>query len=723
MLTSGAPSRTNAGGSRIETRPIPQGRPRADPRTSVMNHLAGEASAYLLQHADQPVDWYPYGDEALARARAERKPVFLSIGYASCHWCHVMAEECFADPGIARALNSSFLNIKIDRELRPDLDHIYQMAHRWLTGRPGGWPLSVFVEPDQLTPFFAGTYFPREPRYGLPGFGEVIVALARYYREQSGDWKRLTEKIRTTFASLASTPSPPASFTPEGSDLAEAAQAELEADFDRRSGGFGSAPKFPHPPSLAFLLERLAVSSPDSDIPSRIRPLIHQTLTAMTQGGLWDQIGGGFFRYCVDADWQIPHFEKMLDDNALLLALYADAAVLTGQPTYAGTAASLVQWLAREMRDPEGGFYSSLDADSPGGEGRYYLWDRDEVRTLLTPAEWAVAEPAWGLDRSPNFEDHWHLSRAQPREPDDQTQGTGASLLECARLRLFNARAQRDPPARDDKIRAASNGLAVWALARAGRLLDRPEWVELAIHGSDFLATALVQNHRLMSSCHQGKTGGPAFLPDQAYILAGLIELLGTCWETRWYEWALALADQLLEQFEDRSGGGFWYTAHDQPTPLIRLKTWADESVPAANAVAFQALMTLFRLSGRSRYQDAALRGLAAGRPHARAAPGAHLGLILCQCRADSPSSFLLLQSSADDRPQWLTSIRKHYSKSLLVFTPGPDEPTGSALAIPSHAPGEGRLYLCEGTACTAVFSRPDELGGEPTSTGGSVSP
>ncbi len=679
-----------------------------------MNHLAGQASAYLLQHADQPVDWYPYGEAALARARAERKPIFLSIGYAACHWCHVMAEECFADPDIAALLNDSFLNIKIDRELRPDLDHIYQTAHRWLTGRPGGWPLSVFVEPDQLTPFFAGTYFPREPRYGLPGFGEIILTLARYYREQTGDWKRLTERIQTAFASLASNPSPSAGSIPAEADLAAVAQTELEGDFDRRFGGFGDAPKFPHPTALAFLLERLAVPSPDPEAPSRIRPLIDQSLAAMTRGGLWDQIGGGFFRYCVDADWQIPHFEKMLDDNALLLALYADASVLTGQPTHARTAASLVDWLARDMRAPEGGFYSSLDADSPGGEGRYYLWDRAEVQRLLTPAEWAVAEPAWGLDRSPNFEDRWHLSQPLSPEWDGRIRGNQEALLESARLRLFQARKQRGSPARDDKIRASSNGLALWALAHAGRLLDRPDWVEMAIRCSHFLATALVQDNRLMSSVHQGNPGGPAFLPDHAYVLQGLIELLGTRWETRGYEWALVLADQLLERFEDPSGGGFWFTAHDQPTPLIRLKTWADDSAPAANAIACRALLSLSRLSGRSRYQDAALRGLAAGRPHARAAPAPHLGLILSQCQADSPPSFLLLRSAPENRSRWLTLIRQRYSKNLPVFAPGPDEPTGDDLALPAYAPGEGRLYLCEGTACTAIFSRPDELSEAP---------
>jgi uncharacterized protein YyaL (SSP411 family) len=687
-----------------------------------VNHLAGEASAYLLQHANQPVDWYPYGEAALARAREAHQPIFLSIGYAACHWCHVMAEECFEDPEIAALLNASFLNIKIDRELRPDLDHIYQTAHRWLTGRPGGWPLSVFVEPDQLTPFFAGTYFPREPRYGLPGFGEIILTLSRYYREQTGDWKRLTEKIRAAFTSLAANPSPSAGSRPAGADLAAIAETELEGESDRRFGGFGDAPKFPHPASLAFLLERIAVSSPDPEVPRRIRPLLDQALTAMTRGGLQDQVGGGFFRYCVDAGWEIPHFEKMLDDNALLLALYADASVLTGQSAYARTAASLVDWLAREMRAPEGGFYSSLDADSPGGEGHYYLWDRSEVQALLTPAEWAVAKPAWGLDRSPNFENRWHLSRRPSPERDDRSAGTGDLLLENARLQLLRARSRRVAPARDDKIRASSNGLAVWALARAGRVLDRPDWVEMALQCNDFLATALVQDNRLMTSWRQGKTGGPAFLPDHAYVLQGLVELLGTRWETREYEWALILADQLLERFEDRSGGGFWFTAHDQPTPLVRLKTWSDESAPAANAVAFQALLTLSRLSGRSRYQEAALRGLAAGLPHACAAPGSHLGLILSLCQADSPPPFLLLQCAPEDRSVWLALIHKRYSKNLPVFAPGPDGPIGNEWAFPAYKPGEARLYLCEGTACKAVFSRPDELGGEPVNTDGGAS-
>jgi hypothetical protein len=687
-----------------------------------MNHLAGQASAYLLQHAHQPVDWHPYCEEALARARAEQKPIFLSIGYAACHWCHIMAEECFEDPAIAAALNASFLNIKIDRELRPDLDQIYQLAHQWLTGRAGGWPLSVFVEPDRLTPFFAGTYFPREPRDGLPGFGEVIAALSRYYREQSGDWRLLTGKIREAFASLASgiPPSPESS----DSDLSATAQAGLERNFDRRSGGFGGAPKFPHPPALAFLLGRLTNLPPDPPNHSRMAPLINQTLAAMTQGGLWDHIGGGFFRYCVDADWQIPHFEKMLDDNALLLALYAEAAVLTGRPAYAATAASLVDWLKTEMQDPAGGFYSSLDADSDGGEGRYYLWERDEVRSLLTPEEWAVAETAWGLDRPANFEGRWHLS--QPTYPEREGGGgaAGDPLLESARLRLLRTRLNRPRPARDDKIRAAANGLTVRGLARAGWLLDRPDWIDLAGRCADGLATGLVRNGRLMSSTREGKTAEPAFLPDQVFVLEGLLELLGTHWEARWYEWALALADQLLERFEDRSGGGFWYTAHDRPTPLIRLKTWADESVPSANAVALRALLTLARLSGRSRYHEAALRGGVAGRPHASAAPQAHLSLVLSLSALDSPPPFLLLHGARDDRPEWLALIRKRFPKTLPVFAPGADDGPMAGEQVIAAAPGEARLYLCQGTACTAVFSRPDELtGGPPDSRDPATSP
>ncbi|HET7675222.1 MAG TPA: thioredoxin domain-containing protein, partial [Gammaproteobacteria bacterium] len=426
------------------------------------NQLIHETSPYLLQHAGNPVEWQPWGEAALARARAEDKPILVSIGYSACHWCHVMAHESFEDAETADLMNALFVNVKVDREERPDLDRVYQTAHQLLSRRAGGWPLTVFLAPDDLTPFFAGTYFPREPRHGLPDFKTVLTRIDEYYRTHRADIRGQAAALAEALASMH----PPAAAGEPDEEVLEKALQALAEQYDRRHGGFGGAPKFPRPSALQFLLET-------DDDAAREHAIF--TLARMADGGLFDQIGGGFCRYSVDAAWQIPHFEKMLYDNGALLGLYAQAYRLTGNERFAEVARLTADWVIEAMQSEEGGYFSSYDADSEGEEGKYYLWDAGQLRTLLTPDEYALAEARFGLDGTPNFEGRWHLnvhkSLAELAKDFEEPPQTVAEKLESIRTKLLKARAQRVPPARDDKILTAWNGLMIRGMAQAGALL------------------------------------------------------------------------------------------------------------------------------------------------------------------------------------------------------------------------------------------------------------
>ncbi len=481
------------------------------------NRLARATSPYLQQHADNPVDWYPWGEDALARARAENKPILLSIGYSACHWCHVMAHESFEDPDVAAVMNDAFVNIKVDREERPDLDQIYQTAHALLTRRSGGWPLTMFLTPDG-EPFFGGTYFPKHGRYGLPGFLELLPKVANAYRQQGDQLAEQNARLTEAMAGLE--PAGGAVHWPK--DAPALALAALKLSFDPNDGGFGSAPKFPHPAELEFCLRAYA-SAGDGDALTIVRT----TLDHMADGGIHDQLGGGFCRYSVDAQWTIPHFEKMLYDNGPLLALYADLARVTGERRHADVARDIVGWLVREMRAPDGAFYSSLDADSEGEEGRFYVWTPDEARAVTSPDEWAVAAPYWGLDGPPNFEGHaWNLRVTQSLErvaerlaislPDAQTRLVGA------RAALFAARAKRIRPGRDDKILTSWNALAIAGLARAARAADEPRWADLAFAAADTLKRTAWRDGRLFATRRGERAELNAYLDDHAFLLAAL---------------------------------------------------------------------------------------------------------------------------------------------------------------------------------------------------------
>jgi uncharacterized protein YyaL (SSP411 family) len=577
-----------------------------DSKPGAGNRLAAETSPYLLQHAANPVDWQPWGAQALAQARAGDKPILLSIGYSACHWCHVMAHESFEDKATAALMNRLFVNVKVDREERPDLDQIYQTAHQMLTGRPGGWPLTMFLAPDG-TPFYGGTYFPKEARYGLPGFMGLCAQVAEAWRTKRTAVETQNREVRDALARFSSAAHD--GMEPDTAPV-DALRTLLLGSFDHVHGGFGAAPKFPHPTDLAFLLQR------QDDAPASEAAL--HTLRRMAAGGIHDQLGGGFCRYSVDERWEIPHFEKMLYDNAQLIGIYADAWAQTGEEGLRTVVEGIAGWLRREMTSPDGVFYAALDADSEGEEGRFYVWDRAEVEHLLTPAESALAGRCWGLAGPPNFEGrHWHLRVA------DSPRDSEKDLLDSARAKLFDARAQRVRPGRDDKILTSWNALMIAGLAHAARVCDRDDWLTDALRALDWLKSRRWRDGRLFATDRL-----PGYLDDHAFLLAALVESMQARYRHEDMEFARDVADALLAHFEDTQHGGFYFTAHDHEALIQRPKSAHDNALPSGNGVAALALQRLGNRVGEARYLDAARRAVACFMPQLRRHAGGCATLV-----------------------------------------------------------------------------------------------
>ena len=671
-----------------------------------MNRLAGASSPYLLQHADNPVDWYPWGEEALERARAEDRPILLSIGYSACHWCHVMAHESFEDPATAEVMNRRFVNIKVDREERPDLDRIYQNAHMLLSQRPGGWPLTVFLTPDQV-PFFAGTYFPDTPRHGLPSFVDLLNRVADFVAEHPEEIRRQNDSLQQALGRIYS---PPGGAIPQINVL-DRARAELARDFDEKFGGFGDAPKFPHP----AILEWLAWHAARHGDPEAER-MLARTLGAMAAGGIFDQVGGGFCRYSVDARWMIPHFEKMLYDNGPLLGLYA-ARAAAGDGTARRVAEQTVAWLEREMRDPSGAFCSSLDADSEGEEGRFYVWDPETVENLLPADEWAVASRVWGLNGPPNFEGRWHLHEVVPVataaaaleiDPD-----AAAVRLDRARERLLAARAQRVRPHRDDKVLGSWNALMITGLARAARALERPEWLRLARAAMAAVRQQLWRDGRLFASYREGATDTPprAYLDDHALLLEATLALLEAGgWDADLLEWARTLADTLLADFEDREQGGFYFTARDHEALIQRPKVYADDAMAAGNGIAAQTLLKFGWLMGEPRYLEAAERTLANAGPMIEQAPTGHMSLLLALDMYHRPPPLVVLRGEPAALGEWQARLAARRDPVCSLAVPADAADLPPALAEKA-APSQGvRAYVCRGLQCRAPVTAPQEL-------------
>ncbi len=657
------------------------------------NRLASEPSPYLLQHADNPVDWYPWGDEALEKARREDKPILLSIGYSACHWCHVMAHDCFEDEEVAAVMNRLFVNIKVDREERPDLDQIYQAAHQLLAGRGGGWPLTVFLTPDQ-TPFFAGTYFPKTPRYNLPGFIDLMQNVADAWHARRGEVLAQNAALREALAEQqpAAGDAAPLTDAPLAQTVRDLAQA-----FDPVWGGFSRAPKFPRPGELFFLLWQAQAGN------AQAREMALFSLRKMASGGVVDQLGGGFCRYSVDEQWAIPHFEKMLYDNGPLLQLYADAWALSGEALFKDTAEGIVAWLLREMRAPEGGFYSALDADSEGHEGKFYVWTPDEVRALLSDAEYAVAAPFYGFDLPPNFENaHWNPILAQPLAEVAALLGIAeseaAQRLASARAKLFAARETRVRPGCDDKQLTSWNALMIAGLAHAGRVMQRADWVAEAHAALDFVREKLWRDGRLLASCKQGEARLNGYLDDYAFLLDALLETLQAGFREQDLAWARELADALLAHFEDAEMGGFFFTSHDHEALITRPKPGYDNATPSGNGVAAFALQRLGHLLGETRYLDASLRCLRLFHAHLMQMPVAYPTLLAVLVEALVPPRVILLRGPAAALGEWTAQLAPRLTARDLLLS----LPNGLALPDALAKPEAGRptAWVCSGSAC-----------------------
>jgi uncharacterized protein YyaL (SSP411 family) len=667
------------------------------------NRLAAETSPYLLQHAANPVEWYPWGDDALGRARREDKPILLSVGYSACHWCHVMAHESFEDPATAALMNALFVNVKVDREERPDLDRIYQIAHQLLTQRGGGWPLTMFLSPEDQRPFFGGTYFPREPRHGMPAFRDLLQRVADYYRTHRDEIRRQNAALVQVLAEISS--SPVAAAARLDAAPLSAARDTLEQDFDARFGGFGGAPKFPHPTSIEFLLQAWRATAGATEPDLKALYMATLTLTRMAEGGLYDQLGGGFCRYSVDMFWMIPHFEKMLYDNGQLLGLYADAAVATGEELFRHVVGETADWVMRDMQAADGGYYATLDADSEGHEGRFYAWTREEVDSLLDADTYAVFARRFGLDRDPNFEGRWHLHAYRAIEDVAAELGIAAELagqrLGVARCKLLGVRNQRIWPARDEKIIAAWNGLMIAGMARAATVLERPELADSALRAVDFVRSQMLIDGRLMSVAKDGRARFPAYLDDHAFLLAGLIELLGTRFRVSDLEFALRLADTLLERFEDPDGG-FYFTANDHEALIQRPKSFGDEAVPAGNGMAARALLRLGYLVGNPRYVDAAERTLRSAWSAIEKYPSGHTSLLLALREALEAPTIVILRGGRDEVARWQTELSRVYVPTRLVLAIA-DDVDGLPPALAEKRPRDTTVaYVCRGTTCSA---------------------
>ncbi|HXU32428.1 MAG TPA: DUF255 domain-containing protein [Thermoanaerobaculia bacterium] len=568
------------------------------------NRLARESSPYLLLHAHNPVDWYPWGPEALARAKEEQKPIFLSVGYSTCYWCHVMERESFTDPKTAALMNEKFVNVKLDREERPELDEIYMTATQILTSQ-GGWPNSVFLTPD-LLPFYAGTYFPPEDRQGRPGFRAVLAQLAEAWATRRDDVIAQGVEMEGAMRRYLEQRNAPASAPPAPVGALRAAESQARR-FDSAWGGFGGAPKFPSPSNLHLLAE-VAGEMPAAG------PMLALTLDQMARGGIYDQIGGGFHRYATDREWKIPHFEKMLYDNGLLLEIYAREHARTGGAQAARVVRETAAFLAREMTSPEGAFWSAIDAETDGHEGAFYVWTRPQLEAVLGREDTPFLAPLYGFDRPPFFEESYYVLH-QPLSFEEVAERRRMPLAELlgevvpAREKLFAARAERKRPATDDKILADWNGTAIAGLAVAGELLAEPSLVAAAARAAEFV----LENMRPDGTLHHAWRGGvakiPAFLSDYAFLVHGLLALHSASGEARWLEHARELTAEQIARLGDSTGG--FYTSAESDDVLFRSKDVFDGALPASNAIAIDNLLGLFEQTGDRTYLDTARSALA----------------------------------------------------------------------------------------------------------------
>lgn len=693
------------------------------------NRLIHETSPYLLQHAHNPVDWYPWGEEAFKRATQEDKPVLLSVGYSACHWCHVMERESFENEEIASLMNHQFVSIKVDREERPDVDGIYMQAVQALTHQ-GGWPMTVFLMPDGR-PFYGGTYFPPADRhYGqqiMPGFPRVLLSIADAYKNRRDEVEEQAAQLAEYLQQHSSAPlrQRQGASLPQLATLAAASRA-LAEEFDTVNGGFGSAPKFPNTMSLEFLLRshihRLngEITTEEAQGTQSEQEIVETSLQHMANGGIYDHLGGGFHRYSVDAHWLVPHFEKMLYDNALLSRLYLHAYLVTNRPLYRRVVEETLNYIVREMTSPEGGFYSTQDADSEGEEGKFYVWSEAEIDQVLSPAEAEVFKAYYDVTLKGNFEGknilHVQQEVGQVADQAGKSVDEVQALLKLSREHLFVRREDRVKPGRDEKILTAWNGLMLRSFAEAARHLDRPDYLQIAINNANFLLSKLWQDGRLLRTYKDGRARLKGYLEDYIFLADGLLALYEASFDQRWFAEARALLDQAIALFADEPNGGFFDTGSDHEQLVSRPKDITDNATPAGNSVAADVLLRVSAFTGEQAYRERAEDYLHAisdlAVQHAQA-----FGYVLSALDFDlSPSKELAIigeQRGADTRALLEVINARYLPNSVLASCTPADEEAKRGIPLLADRPLKDNLataYVCQHFACLAPVNTAQEL-------------
>ena len=675
------------------------------------NKLIDETSPYLLQHAHNPVDWYPWGSEALERSRNEDKPILLSIGYSACHWCHVMEHESFENSDIARLMNENFVCIKVDREERPDLDSIYMNAVQMMTGH-GGWPMTMFLTPE-LKPFYGGTYYPPEDRRGMVGFPRVLRAIADSYQNKREDILSSAEAIT---AELKKSDRFTASNEMLTTEVLNSAFSALSGNFDQANGGFGGAPKFPPSMTLMFLLRHhKRTHSPQA------LTMVETTLQKMAGGGMYDHLGGAFARYSVDARWLVPHFEKMLYDNALLTRIYLYAYQQTKNPVYRRVAEETLEYIIRDMTDRSGGFYSSEDADSEGEEGKFYVWTRAEVVDILGEQDGEVFCEFFDVTQEGNFE-HGHSILNTPRSLEEFAGEKGRGIDEVSRIvhtgkrKLFNSRERRVRPGRDDKSLAAWNGLMLTAFAEAANILGRDDYRQVAVRNAEFLTTQLMRDGRLLRTYKAGQAKLNGYLEDYAYVIEGLLAVYEATFELKFFTQARELADTMIAQFWDEQDGGFYFTSSDHEELITRTKDYFDNATPSGNSVAAAVLLKLGLLTQEPDYTRRAVTVLRTMRPAMSRYPSAFGYMLSALDFYLSEPKEIAIVGTLDSHEvrSFVEEIYSRYIPNKIVAASEPnDEHAASAITLlagRSAIHGQATAYVCRNYTCLEPATTVEEL-------------
>ena len=652
-----------------------------------MNRLKNEKSEYLLQHADNPVDWYPWSQEAFDKAEKENKPIMLSIGYSACHWCHVMAHESFEDDGTAELMNANFINIKLDKEERPDLDKIYQMSQTIITGKTGGWPLTVFMTPEKF-PFFAGTYFPDTERHGLPGFKDILLRVMDFYKNQRDDISKQNIQIKNIFETLNKTKE---TKNIVNEDLLSKVKSELISSIDRVHGGFGSAPKFPHVNNLDFLIKTTEKDDKET------LELIELTLTRMTCAGIYDHLKGGFFRYSVDELWMIPHFEKMLYDNGPMIDILCNAYKITQNSLYLDKINQTCQWAIEEMQDKQGGFYSTIDADSEHIEGKFYVWTDEELKDILNTNELKLFKEIFVVYDKPNFEGKYHLHVTKTNQECYINNKNSADLICAKLLKIRNGRVR---PATDKKILVSWNSLLMTGLINAYKITGNNNYYNSAKKCFDFIRNNMWVNNKLYA-CYHDKPYFNAYLDDYAFLSKACIEFLKIDWNEKDFSFLENLTDSLINNFQDKENGGFYYTSDTHEELIYRPKSYMDESLPSGNSIATEVLSELYELTGNSKYIEAVDKSISSAADSINRSKFSHCSLYLAAPNTKISKKLIIIRCELEKIDEYKKNIYAlNIMNDNIYFIANNESVTIKGIKEKINQ-GRFTAYVCQNNTCS----------------------